>query len=43
MQITRYNPLRDLDRMKKELDNFWYKGWGSTFSNSEATFLDLYE
>ena len=43
MQLVRYNPLRELDNMERELDKVWEKGWGLVPAYGESTSMDLYE
>ena len=28
MDLVRYNPLRDLQRLERDLDKFWGSDWG---------------
>ncbi len=43
MQLVRYNPLRDLQKMERDLDKFWDSGWGLVPSIADSTTMDLYE
>ncbi len=43
MQLVRYNPLRDLQRMERDLDKFWEDDWGLLPSLADSTTMDLYE
>lgn len=42
MQLTRYNPFRELRKMEQDLDKFWQGDWG-LFPLTEPAALDLYE
>ena len=43
MQIIRYNPIRELQKMERELDNLWGSGWAGLPTVNEASTMDLYE
>ena len=43
MQLVRYNPLRDLQKLESDLDKFWGGGWGSLPTITEAAPMDMYE
>lgn len=43
MQIVRYNPFRELQKMEQDLDKLWDNGWGTFPTFAESSALDLYE
>ncbi len=42
MQLVRYDPFSELQKMEKDLDNMWSKSWGM-LPTFEVTPMDLYE
>lgn len=43
MQLVRYNPFRELQKMERDLDKLWENGWGMMPTLTEASAMDLYE
>lgn len=43
MQLVRYNPFREMQKMERDLDNLWQNGWGVFPTLTEASTMDLYE
>jgi HSP20 family protein len=43
MRLVRYNPLRDLQKMERDLDKIWDNNWGLLPSLTDLTTMDLYE
>lgn len=43
MQLVRYNPLQELQRVDKDFDKLWNNGWGLLPTLTEASSLDMYE
>lgn len=43
MQLIQYNPIRDLQRIERDLDKLWDTGWGILPSAGETSATDLYE
>lgn len=43
MQLVRFNPFRDLQKMEQDLDKLWENGWGLLPSMTEASAMDMYE
>ena len=43
MQLVRFNPFRDLQKMERDLDKLWENGWGLLPSATEASAMDMYE
>ena len=43
MQVVRYNPFRELQRMERDLDKLWENGWGMLPTLTETSAMDLYE
>lgn len=42
MQLIRYDPFRELQRMQRDLDKFWGGGWGKPMS-TDSYAMDMYE
>jgi HSP20 family protein len=43
MQLVRYSPLREMQKMEQDLDKFWQNGWGSLPAFTETSTMDMYE
>ncbi len=43
MEITKYNPKRELRKMEKDIEKFWDNGWGFPALATEALAVDMYE
>lgn len=43
MQLVKYNPFREIQKMERDLDNLWHSGWGVLPMLNEASTMDLYE
>lgn len=43
MQLVRFDPLRDFQKMERDLDRFWEKGWGLMPTMVETSTMDMYE
>ncbi len=44
MQLIRYNPMRDLQKMQQDFDKFWSADWSLLpATTTEAAPMDLYE
>jgi HSP20 family protein len=43
MQVVRYNPFRDLQKMEQELDKLWGSDWSLAPSFIDTSTLDMYE
>ena len=43
MQLIRYDPMRDLRGMERNLDKFWEDAWGLLPTSIEAVAMDMYE
>ncbi len=42
-QLVRYNPIRDLQTMKRDFDNFWGSDWSLFPAITETASMDIYE
>jgi HSP20 family protein len=43
MQLVRYNPFREMQKMERDLDKLWQNGWGMFPAFTEASTMDMYE
>jgi HSP20 family protein len=43
MQLVKFDPLRDLQRMERDMEKLWENGWGMMPTFAEASAMDLYE
>lgn len=43
MQLVRFNPFQELQKMEQNLDKLWENGWGMLPTFSEASAMDLYQ
>lgn len=43
MQLIRYSPFREMQRMERDLDKLWDNGWGTFPALTETSAMDLYE
>lgn len=43
MQLIRYNPTRDLQRIERDLEKFWGADWNVWPTVAESPLMDMYE
>ena len=43
MQLVKFNPFHDMQRMEQDLDKFWQANWDLIPTFTEATTMDMYE
>ena len=43
MQLTKYNPQRELHKMEKDMEKFWDKGWSIPALIADTLAVDMYE
>jgi HSP20 family protein len=43
MQLVKYNPFRELQKMEQDLDKLWQNGWGILPTLGETSTMDMYE
>lgn len=43
MQLVRYNPFRELQKLERDMNKFWGSGWGMLQAFAETSAMDFYE
>lgn len=43
MQLVKYDPLREMQKMERDLGKLWQNGWGLFPTPTETSTMDLYE
>lgn len=43
MQLIKYNPIRELQKMEHDMDKFWENGWSMPAIFTDSAAIDLYE
>lgn len=43
MQVIKYNPLRELQKMEHDMEKFWENGWSLPGLFTDSAAIDMYE
>lgn len=43
MQLIKYNPIHELNRMERDMEKFWENGWSLPGLFTDSTAIDMYE
>jgi HSP20 family protein len=43
MQLVRFDPFRELQKVERDMNKLWENGWGMTPLMAETTAMDLYQ